>query len=81
MSTTQYEYILTSKPEDGVALITLNRPKSLNALCSPLFAELNKALADFDDDPDVRALVITGNDRAFAAGADIKEMHQKTCKS
>ncbi len=66
MSTTQYEYILTSKPADGVALITLNRPKALNALSSPLFSELNKALAEFDEDDSVNALVITGSDRAFA---------------
>ncbi|KAI0340327.1 enoyl-CoA hydratase [Trametopsis cervina] len=78
MSTTQYENILTSKPADGVALITLNRPKALNALSSALFIELNKALREFDEDEDVGALVITGSDRAFAAGADIKEMKDKT---
>lgn len=66
MSTTQYEHILTSKPAEGVALITLNRPKALNALSSPLFAELNKALAEFDEDNSIGALVITGSDRAFA---------------
>jgi len=78
MSTKQYEYILTSKPAEGVALITLNRPKALNALCSPLFAELNEALAELDEDDSVGALVLTGNERAFAAGADIKEMKDKT---
>ncbi|OCH87173.1 enoyl-CoA hydratase [Obba rivulosa] len=77
MSTSQYEYILTSRPADGVALITLNRPKALNALCTPLFDELNKALSDFDADDSVRAMVLTGSDRAFAAGADIKEMKDK----
>ena len=66
MSTKQYEYILTSKPAEGVALITLNRPKALNALSSPLFAELNKALAEFDEDDSVGAMVLTGNERAFA---------------
>lgn len=66
MSTTQYQHILTSKPAEGVALITLNRPKALNALSSPLFAELNKALAEFDEDDSIGALVITGSDRAFA---------------
>lgn len=67
MSTeTQYEYILTSKPAEGVALITLNRPKALNALCSPLFKELNQALAKFDEDDSVGAMVITGSERAFA---------------
>ncbi|KAF5385864.1 hypothetical protein D9615_002358 [Tricholomella constricta] len=74
MSTTQYNYILTSRPEPAVTLITLNRPKALNALCSPLFAELNQALREADDDSSVSAIVLTGSDRAFAAGADIKEM-------
>ena len=66
MSTKQYEHILTSRPRDGVALITLNRPKALNALSSPLFAELNDAVAAFDSDDEVRALVLTGSERAFA---------------
>ncbi|EPS93429.1 hypothetical protein FOMPIDRAFT_1026546 [Fomitopsis schrenkii] len=77
MSTKQYEYILTSRPRDGVALITLNRPKALNALSTPFFTELNDAVATFDRDEDVRALVLTGSERAFAAGADIKEMKDK----
>lgn len=62
----QYEYILTSKPDPSVALITLNRPKALNALCSPLFDELNEALAGFDADPEVGAIVLTGSEKAFA---------------
>lgn len=66
MSTKQYENILTSRPSDGVALITLNRPKVLNALSASLFTELNDAVAAFDRDEDVRALVLTGNERAFA---------------
>jgi len=57
-----------------VGQVTLNRPKALNALCSPLIAELNQALADFDASPDVRAILLTGSQKAFAAGADIKEM-------
>jgi len=78
MSTiSQYEHILTSRPAEGVALITLNRPKALNALSTPLFVELNDAVAAFDRDDDVRALVLTGSERAFAAGADIKEMKDK----
>ncbi|TFK74526.1 ClpP/crotonase [Pluteus cervinus] len=77
MSSTQYEYILTSAPEPGVQLITLNRPKALNALCSPLFAELNTALEAADKDDAVGAIVITGSEKAFAAGADIKEMKDK----
>ena len=55
MSNTQFEYILTSRPAEGVALITLNRPKALNALCSPLFKELNQALKEFDEDDDQEA--------------------------
>ncbi|KAI0824500.1 enoyl-CoA hydratase [Trametes gibbosa] len=75
----QYEFILTSRPSDGVALITLNRPKALNALSTPLFTELNDAVKAFDEDDSVRALVLTGSERAFAAGADIKEMKDKQC--
>ncbi|KAI0752935.1 enoyl-CoA hydratase [Daedaleopsis nitida] len=77
MTTTQFEYILTSRPADGVALITLNRPKALNALSTPLFTELNSALKELDEDDSIRALVLTGSERAFAAGADIKEMKDK----
>ncbi|EAS33308.3 enoyl-CoA hydratase [Coccidioides immitis RS] len=69
-----YEYILTSTPKPGVGLITLNRPKALNALCSPLFHELNEALTKYDEDKDIGAIIITGSEKAFAAGADIKEM-------
>ncbi|KAI0659202.1 ClpP/crotonase-like domain-containing protein [Cubamyces menziesii] len=76
----QYEFILTSRPADGVALITLNRPKALSALCTPLFNELNEAVKAFDNDDGVRALVLTGSERAFAAGADIKEMKDKERK-
>ncbi|KAI8972392.1 enoyl-CoA hydratase [Trametes punicea] len=73
----QYEFILTSRPAEGVALITLNRPKALNALSTPLFTELNDAVKTLDEDDSVRALVLTGSERAFAAGADIKEMKDK----
>lgn len=62
------------KREGRVALIQLNRPKALNALCSPLIKELNDATSKLDQDPDVGAIVITGSEKAFAAGADIKEM-------
>jgi enoyl-CoA hydratase len=54
--------------------VTLNRPKALNALCTPLIAELNTALRAFQSSTTVSAVVITGSERAFAAGADIKEM-------
>ena len=52
----------------------LNRPKALNALCDALFTDLNKILTTMDQDPDIGAIVITGSEKAFAAGADIKEM-------
>ncbi|KAH9033124.1 enoyl-CoA hydratase [Lactarius hengduanensis] len=74
----QYENILTARPEPGVALVTLNRPKALNALNSALIAELNEALRLIDADKEVGAIVITGSERAFAAGADIKEMKDKS---
>lgn len=61
-----------------VGLITLNRPKALNALNTQLAAEVLAALRGFDADPDVGAIVVTGSPRAFAAGADIAEMADKT---
>ncbi|AEO57519.1 hypothetical protein MYCTH_2303755 [Thermothelomyces thermophilus ATCC 42464] len=69
-----YEYIEVSEPRPGVGQVTLNRPKALNALCSPLIGELNTALREFQASPTVAAVVLTGSERAFAAGADIKEM-------
>lgn len=57
-----------------VGLVTLNRPKALNALNGQLIAELNVALEQFDKDPSIGCMVITGSTKAFAAGADIKEM-------
>ncbi|KAL1992201.1 hypothetical protein VTN49DRAFT_4233 [Thermomyces lanuginosus] len=73
-SPASYEHILTETPKPGVGLITLNRPKALNALSSALFTELNDALSKYDSDKDIGAIVITGSEKAFAAGADIKEM-------
>lgn len=60
-----------------MALITLNRPKALNALNSALISEINAATQSFDKDDSVGAIVMTGSERAFAAGADIKEMQSK----
>jgi len=57
-----------------VGIVTLNRPKQLNALNSQLIRELNRALDELEADDSIAAIVITGNDKAFAAGADIKEM-------
>lgn len=94
-SATEYSHILTSRPDPSVLLVTLNRPKALNALSTPLFLELNKALKDADEDDSVGAVVLTGSEKAFAgepgstsryqptnarkAGADIKEMKDKEC--
>src|SRR5476649_1442402 len=61
-----------------VGLIRLNRPEALNALCDALVRELKAQLTVFDADPAIGAIVITGNERAFAAGADIKEMRDRT---
>ncbi len=62
---------------DSVGLITLNRPKALNALCDALMSELAAALDAFEADAAVGAIVIAGSEKAFAAGADISEMHGK----
>lgn len=62
----------------AVGLITLDRPKALNALCAALIDELGEALDAFEDDDAVRCIVLTGSEKAFAAGADIKEMMDKT---
>jgi len=59
---------------DAVTLVRLNRPQALNALNSQVLAELIEAFAAYDADPAQRCLVLTGSDKAFAAGADIKEM-------
>ena len=63
---------------DRVGLVRLNRPKALNALNTTLVSELMEALAAFDADEAIGAMVVTGDERAFAAGADIKEMAEAT---
>jgi enoyl-CoA hydratase len=68
-----FENILV-ETQAGVGLVQLNRPQALNALNSVLVGEIMEALRAFDAEPDVGAIVITGSERAFAAGADIKEM-------
>ncbi len=72
-----YNNILVEK-DDGVGVITLNRPKVLNALSDALMEELTKALDDFEADPEIGCIVLTGSEKAFAAGADIREMQSKT---
>lgn len=61
-----------------MAVITLNRPKALNALCNDLMAEVTEALDLMEADDTVGAIIITGSEKAFAAGADIKEMQNNT---
>jgi enoyl-CoA hydratase len=72
-----YQHILTrvepAVPGSGVGVITLNRPKALNALCTLLMVELGQALKTFEEDDAIGCIVITGSDKAFAAGADINE--------
>ena len=72
-----YENILVEKT-GAVAVIRLNRPKAMNALNAALMAEMAQVLAELEADDGVRCLVLTGSDKAFAAGADIKEMKDRT---
>lgn len=72
-----HQYILV-ETRGNVGLITLNRPKALNALCDALLAELRRALEGFESDPMIGCVVLTGSEKAFAAGADIAEMHGKS---
>ncbi len=74
---TAYQFIL-AETHQQVGLVRFNRPKELNALNSVLMEELVSALEAFDRDPAIGCLVITGSQRAFAAGADIKEMAEAT---
>lgn len=69
-----YQFILVSKDPAGFAVVQLNRPEVLNAINIKLMEELVAALEALDSDQDIRCIVITGNEKAFAAGADIKEM-------
>ncbi|MFN4083373.1 MAG: enoyl-CoA hydratase-related protein [Bacteroidia bacterium] len=74
-----FEFILVEPNfEKHIALIRLNRPKELNALNLQLMLELKAAFAQLDDNEDVRCIIITGNQQAFAAGADIKQMEDKS---
>ena len=72
-----YENIIV-ETRGHVGLVTLNRPKALNALNQKLIEELNEALGGFEADPAIGCTVITGSEKAFAAGADVKEMAEKT---
>lgn len=70
--------IIEEQHEPFIALIRLNRPKDLNALNLQLMQELSEALQQLDKNENVRAIIITGNEQAFAAGADIKQMADKS---
>jgi Enoyl-CoA hydratase/carnithine racemase len=70
---TDYQTIIVEQ-RGAVTLVTLNRPQALNALNNAVLDELIAAFATYDADPSQRCLVLTGSDKAFAAGADIKEM-------
>ncbi|HVV29096.1 MAG TPA: enoyl-CoA hydratase-related protein [Rhizomicrobium sp.] len=69
---------IIAKVEDGIGIATLNRPEALNALNTALLDELAATLEEWDRGSDVRCMVVTGSERAFAAGADIKEMAPRT---
>ena len=77
MSGVEYSNILVAR-RGAVGIVTLNRPQALNALNAALIAELGAAFDELESDPAIGAIVLTGNDKAFAAGADIKEMADKT---
>ena len=71
-----YEHILV-ETRGSVGLITLNRPKAMNALCADLAREIAEAVDAYEADDNIGALVVTGSEKAFCAGADIKEMSDK----
>jgi len=72
-----YQDIIVER-KGRVGIITFNRPKALNALCDSLVAELGAALDDLEADDGIGAVIVTGSEKAFAAGADIKEMKDRT---
>jgi len=73
MADKSYETLIVER-EDGYAVVRLNRPEALNAFNNTLMDELTEVIETLDEDDDVRCIVITGSEKAFAAGADIKEM-------
>ena len=69
-----YKNIIVEERDNGVGIITLNRPEAYNAINNALLAEVSNAIKDFDANPNIAAVVLTGGDKVFAAGADIKEL-------
>lgn len=75
----EFQFIIVEPDfQPHIALVRLNRPKELNALNLQLMLEIKQALSDLDEDESVRCIIITGNEQAFAAGADIKQMESRT---
>jgi enoyl-CoA hydratase len=72
-----YEYVIVDR-KGAVGIIQLNRPQALNALCAALIQDLSRALDEMEEDDAVGCIVLTGSDKAFAAGADIKEMQSRS---
>ena len=72
-----FTHIMT-EVDDKVAIIKLNRPKAMNALCADLISEVSEALDEFESNANIHVVILTGNEKAFAAGADIKEMADKS---
>ena len=72
-----FENILTEK-RGAIGILTLNRPKAMNALCQALMDEVVVAIDDFENDAGIKVIIVTGSEKAFAAGADIKEMASKS---
>lgn len=72
-----YEHILLEK-KGKTGIITLNRPKALNALCQALMDEMTEAVEDLENEEGIAVIIVTGSEKAFAAGADIKEMAPKS---
>ena len=70
--------LLVEHPSDGVLLLKLNRPDKMNALATPLLKEVSEAMRAGDEDSTIRVMVITGNAKAFAAGADINELSKRS---
>jgi enoyl-CoA hydratase len=77
MSDSQEKTVLLER-QGAVGIVRLNRPSALNALSAQLITELGEAFDDLEFDPAIGAIILTGSERAFAAGADIKEMQAKT---
>jgi len=73
-----YETVLLEKTEDYVGIITLNRPEQMNTFSSRMAGELNRSLAEFDQDPKVRVILLKGSGKAFCAGIDVNELAGKT---